>query len=816
MALHTVTFSTHNINGFHRNKNFLNSRCCTETDTIQCLQEHWLRPPFKRAKGINELKHVHSEFEGYGASAMKNSIGTKVLRGRPYGGTGFIWHKKYANCIKPRLDLKHERITVLEISDTRFDILCINMYLPYLDSSRLNEQINIYCDTLGFVDNIINSHPNYEFILLGDFNCNIYKPSHPFTPLVRDLLSRHNLCCTFDLRENFDPNNSYTRTNYGSDGNVSLLDYIFVSDQLKSFTTNITINHFSDNLSDHLPVSANFELSLSNIVTKKADYLPANINWNSITDVTKELYSEMMKECLDSINVPFYDLLHGNQICNCTEHLFMIEKYFTDIVSAIDKADKCLPRSRPGMSKSFWNDELSSLKKASYDAHIMWRDSGKPSSGMVFNIKKEASYKYKHAVRMAKKSFDQELCDEIHDNLTNNQCNDFWKSWKHIHGKQDDFSTRINDKIDHKDIANEFATSFKRIYDEANSDRARQLTAEFETVFRTLSDNHCSDDISPHYLSWDDMVTIMGKLKPGKASGSFIKAEHVLYGSPQLVIHLHLLFNSMIQHGYVPSDFLKGVITPIIKDTEGDLSSVDNYRGITLSHVFSYLFEHAILLKIGNLLSSDDLQFGYKKRHSTSHAIYCLKQCINYFTDHGSHTFASFLDCTKGFDRVSHDGLFLKLIQRGVHLCWIRILKYWYSNLFSTCKWRNAMSEPFYVISGVRQGGVLSARFWAVYMDDLIKKLRRSGMGCHITNFFIACILYADDVCLLAPSRKSMQILLDICSDYAASWCIKYNDRKSKLMYFGKKFDSFSCSSITLNNAPLEFVSEWKYLGVLL
>ena len=35
-------------------------------------------------------------------------------------------------------------------------------------------------------------------------------------------------------------------------------------------------------------------------------------------------------------------------------------------------------------------------------------------------------------------------------------------------------------------------------------------------------------------------------------------------------------------------------------------------------------------------------------------------------------------------------------------------------------------------------------------------------------------------------------------------------------MYFGKKFDSFTCSPITLNDSPLEFVSEWKYLGVLL
>ena len=126
----------------------------------------------------------------------------------------------------------------------------------------------------------------------------------------------------------------------------------------------------------------------------------------------------------------------------------------------------------------------------------------------------------------------------------------------------------INGKTDSNDIANEFAMSFKKIYDEANSDRAKHLTREFETIFTKSLNDHVSDDISSHFLSWDNMVLVMSKFKTGKASGSFISAEHILYGSPFLVVHLHLLFNSLIQHGYVPSDFLKGVITPIIKDAE--------------------------------------------------------------------------------------------------------------------------------------------------------------------------------------------------------------------------------------------------------
>ena len=61
-----------------------------------------------------------------------------------------------------------------------------------------------------------------------------------------------------------------------------------------------------------------------------------------------------------------------------------------------------------------------------------------------------------------------------------------------------------------------------------------------------------------------------------------------------------------------------------------------------------------------------------------------------------------------------------------------------------------------------------------------------------------------------------MQHLLNVCSEYASYWCIKYNERKMKLMYFGKGFENFECSTIFLNGVPLEFVPEWKYLGVVM
>ncbi len=100
-------------------------------------------------------------------------------------------------------------------------------------------------------------------------------------------------------------------------------------------------------------------------------------------------------------------------------------------------------------------------------------------------------------------------------------------------------------------------------------------------------------------------------------------------------------------------------------------------------------------------------------------------------------------------------------------------------------------------------------------MDDLVLELRSTHKGCYIAKLFLACVLYADDVCLMAPTRKAMQILLDTCSGYANYWCIKYNENKTKMMYFGKDFNSFSCAPLTLNSRPLDFVQEMKYLGVI-
>ena len=56
---------------------------------------------------------------------------------------------------------------------------------------------------------------------------------------------------------------------------------------------------------------------------------------------------------------------------------------------------------------------------------------------------------------------------------------------------------------------------------------------------------------------------------------------------------------------------------------------------------------------------------------------------------------------------------------------------------------------------------------FSVYMDDLIVMLRRSGVGCHVSGVFCGVVGYADDLCLLAPSRSAMVTMLGICENFA-------------------------------------------------
>ena len=104
------------------------------------------------------------------------------------------------------------------------------------------------------------------------------------------------------------------------------------------------------------------------------------------------------------------------------------------------------------------------------------------------------------------------------------------------------------------------------------------------------------------------------------------------------------------------------------------------YRGITLAPALSKVFESVLLCIYKDLLVSDQLQFGFKKKSSCTYALFTVNKSDKYYTKRESKVYCDFLDASKAFDKVLHNGIFKKLLDKDVPVSFIRILHKLYNN----------------------------------------------------------------------------------------------------------------------------------------
>ena len=102
-------------------------------------------------------------------------------------------------------------------------------------------------------------------------------------------------------------------------------------------------------------------------------------------------------------------------------------------------------------------------------------------------------------------------------------------------------------------------------------------------------------------------------------------------------------------------------------------------------------------------------------------------------------------------------------MNRKVPKVFLYLIVNWYINCTAVVKWDNFISQSFHIQAGVRQGGVLSPCLFAIYINDIVVRLRDSRLGCFIADCFIGCILHADDILLVLSSITMLQRMLDIC-----------------------------------------------------
>jgi hypothetical protein len=317
----------------------------------------------------------------------------------------------------------------------------------------------------------------------------------------------------------------------------------------------------------------------------------------------------------------------------------------------------------------------------------------------------------------------------------------------------------------------------------------------------------------------NDVALAVSQLKFHKRDGySGLSTNHFKHANATLHDYTAALFAGMLVHGTVPDDLRHCTTIPITKGGKCNATNSENYRGITLSSVFGRILDQMVLNKYASYMTSDDLQFGFKRNSSTAMCSMVLKEVITSFTNGHSGVFCTFLDASKAFDKVNYCKLFKLLLSRNVPPMVIRLLLNSYTGQSVRVQWNEGLSKDFSISNGVKQGGILSPVLFCVYYDELLRRLKQSRMGCFIGHWFIGALAYADDIVLLAPSATAMRRLLTICDQFADDYNLSFNTNKSQCMFFPpvgvKRLPALP--TFRLNGKELTFVDKYMHLGHLI
>ena len=142
-----------------------------------------------------------------------------------------------------------------------------------------------------------------------------------------------------------------------------------------------------------------------------------------------------------------------------------------------------------------------------------------------------------------------------------------------------------------------------------------------------------------------------------------------------------------------------------------------------------------------------------------------------------------------------------------------RILVVWYQMQLVCIKWGKSLSQYFSIANGVRQGGILYPRLFALYMNGLFGALSLYKAGCYVDAQCMNHLMCADDICLMEPTAIALQKILHVCYEYGITNDVKYNPLKFVCMVFKPRRFKYYCPTVAIGDECLKYVDTFKYLG---
>lgn len=273
------------------------------------------------------------------------------------------------------------------------------------------------------------------------------------------------------------------------------------------------------------------------------------------------------------------------------------------------------------------------------------------------------------------------------------------------------------------------------------------------------------------------------------------------------------LFNKCWEKGEVPNEWNHGLIVPIPK--KGDLTLVDNYRGIAILNSLARVFMKVINNRITTICEKENLlvreQAGFKKYEECVAQATTLYEVARRRKLSNLDTHMCFIDFKKAYDTVTHIGLFKKLARYGIHGKLLDMLKGVYKNTRMCVRVDpDTLSEPFPYERGVRQGCPASPILFNLYINDVLNECERLEIPG--TDVKLNGLMFADDVVVAAENHESLERKVKSIELWADRWKMTINPSKCGIMSTVREDDN----KILLKNGEIPNVEEYTYLGIQL
>ena len=238
----------------------------------------------------------------------------------------------------------------------------------------------------------------------------------------------------------------------------------------------------------------------------------------------------------------------------------------------------------------------------------------------------------------------------------------------------------------------------------------KQNTTKSKTHFSKYLKVPDVKSIYINHVDDDEVSNMIRNLNSSKACGpNSIPNRLIRIMSTNLTSPIKIIINLSFSEGCFPQLLKLANVCPIFK--KNSKNKCENYRPISLLSNISKLFERSMHTRLYDFLEVSskfyDLQFGFRKKYSTNHALLSIIEGIRKELDNKTFVCGVFVDLEKAFDTVNHDILLKKLEHYGIR----GIANQWFSTYLSLRRQMVTLdgtsSDYLNVSCGVPHGSIL-------------------------------------------------------------------------------------------------------------